>query len=110
MIRHVFITVNRVVLGADKDVMSRLVGHADDNIDAAYMDSVLSVKNEIQTRYEEYLELPSHFLKTGSGDTNRIEASFDIFHDSEHLQTSTREKLEKNSLDVSCITERIQLV
>ncbi len=73
--RHVFITVNRAVLGVGGDVMKRLVGHADDNVDAAYMDSVLSVKRRIQTEYEEYLCLSDYFLSSDESDTKYLSLS-----------------------------------
>ncbi len=57
-IRHLFMTVNGVHLGANINVISRLAGHGDKSIDAVYMDSVLSAKRDLQERYEDYLCLP----------------------------------------------------
>ncbi len=84
VIRHVFMTVNCVELGANNVVISRLVGHADDSIDAVYMDSVLRVKRETQTRYEEYLNLPYYFLE--SPDTLTGNRSFSSEKIEDHVQ------------------------
>ncbi len=103
--RHVFITVNRVDLGADSDLVKRLVGHADDNISAVYTDSVLSAKRKLQERYEAYLRLPDYFLS--HDDTNYSGISSDIFNENESSEISSIQSLDKVSLDDSSITEKI---
>ncbi len=57
-IRHLFMTVNGIELGANITVVSRLAGHGDKSIDDVYMDSVLSAKLKVQESYEAYLCLP----------------------------------------------------